>query len=109
MLSAIVRFVVSALVLMFVGWITPGVRVFGFTGALMASLVIAGLGWIAQAMMGQKASPTGRGLTGFVSAVVIIWLAGLFFPRWISVTWWGAILAAFVIGLVDAFVPTELR
>jgi putative membrane protein len=109
MLGAIVRFVVSALVLMFVGWITPGVAVAGFWGALFASLVIAGLGWVAQAMLGRGASPASRGLTGFIAAAVVIWLTGALFPGWISVTWWGAALAAVVIGLVDAVVPTELR
>lgn len=109
MLGAIVRFIVSALVLMFVAWITPGFRVAGFWGAFFASLVIAGLGWIAQAMMGRGASPASRGLTGFIAAAVVIFLTGWLFPAWIQVTWWGALIAAFVIGLADAVVPTELR
>ncbi|HYG60127.1 MAG TPA: phage holin family protein [Symbiobacteriaceae bacterium] len=109
MLGAIVRFVVSALVLMFVAWITPGVAVGGFWGALLASLVIAGLGWVAQALLGRAASPASRGITGFIAAVVVIWLTGALFPNWIQVTWWGAAIAAFVIALVDAVVPTELR
>ncbi|HLN61087.1 MAG TPA: phage holin family protein [Symbiobacteriaceae bacterium] len=109
MLGAIVRFVVSALALMFVAWITPGVAVGGFWGALFASLVIAGLGWVAQALLGRGASPASRGLTGFVAAAIIIYLTGWLFPGWLTVTWWGAALAAFVIGLVDAVVPTELR
>lgn len=109
MMGAVVRFVVSALVLLFVSWLVPGVAVNGFWGALFASLVIAGLGWVAQALLGRGASPSGRGLAGFISAAVVIWVAGLLFPGWIRVTWWGAALAAFVIGLVDALVPTELR
>lgn len=109
MLGAIVRFVVSALVLMLVAWITPGVAVAGFRGALLASLVIAVLGWVAQAVLGRNASPSSRGLTGFVAAAVVIWLTGALFPGWIHVSWLGAFLAAFIIGLVDAVVPTELR
>lgn len=108
-MGAILRFVISALVLMVVSWLTPGFYVNGFLGALLASLVIAGLGWVAQAMLGRGASPAGRGLAGFISAAVIIWLTGWLFPGWIGVTWWGALLAAFVIGLADAVVPTELR
>jgi len=109
MLGAIVRFVVSALVLMFVAWITPGVEVGGFWGALLASLVIAGLGWLAQGLLGRGASPTSRGLIAFIASAIVIYLTGALFPQWLSVTWWGAALAAFVIGLVDAVVPTELR
>ena len=109
MLGAVVRFIVSALVLMVVSWITPGFAVAGFWGALMAALVIAGIGWVAQAAMGRGASPSGRGITGFIAAAVVIYLTGWLFPGWLSVTWWGALLAAFVIGLADAVVPTELR
>jgi putative membrane protein len=109
MIGAIIRFVVSALVLMFVGWITPGVNVNGFWGALFASLVIAGLGWLIQATLGRGASPQSRGIIGFVAATVVILLTSALFPQWIQVTWWGAALAAIVIALVDAVVPTELR
>lgn len=109
MLGAIVRFVVSALVLLFVSWITPGIVVSGFWGALFASLVIAGLGWVAQSFLGRNASPGSRGLTGFIAAAVVIWLTGALFPGWLRVTWWGAALASLIIGIVDAVVPTELR
>lgn len=109
MLGAIVRFIVSALVLMFVSWITPGVQVAGFWGALFAAVVIAALGWVAQSLLGRGASPGNRGLAGFIAAAVVIWLTGALFPGWLQVTWWGAALASIIIGLVDAVVPTELR
>ncbi len=109
MLGAIVRFLVSALVLLVVSWLTPGFEVAGFWAAFFASLVIAGLGWVATAALGRGASPGGRGFAAFAAAAVTIYLTGWLFPGWISVTWWGALLAAFVIGLADAVVPTELR
>lgn len=108
-LGAVVRFVVSALVLMVVSWLTPGFQVSGFWGALLASLVIAALGWAAQAMLGRGASPAGRGFAGFISAAIIIYLTGWLFPGWLAVTWWGALIASFIIGLADAVVPTALR
>jgi len=108
-MGAIVRFVVSAVVLMVVAWLTPGFAVNGFWGALFASLVIAGLGWVVQAMLGRQASPAGRGFAGVISAAVIIYLTGWLFPGWLTVTWWGALIAAFLIGVADAMVPTELR
>ncbi|MEN6460107.1 MAG: phage holin family protein, partial [Syntrophomonas sp.] len=39
MIGTIVRFVVSALVLMLVGYLLPGITVAGFTGALIAAIV----------------------------------------------------------------------
>ena len=109
MLRTVVRFVVSAIVLMVVAWLTPGVAVNGFWGALGASVVIAVLGWLAQSMLGRAASPASRGLTGFLAAAVVIWLTGALFPGWLRVTWYGALISAFLIGLVDTVVPTELR
>ncbi|MGB4302958.1 MAG: phage holin family protein, partial [Syntrophomonadaceae bacterium] len=45
MIGTIVRFVVSALVLMLIGYLLPGITVSGFIGALIAAVVIALLGY----------------------------------------------------------------
>ncbi|HEY8346601.1 MAG TPA: phage holin family protein [Symbiobacteriaceae bacterium] len=109
MINTVIRFVVSAVVLMFVSWLTPGVEVSGFWGALFASLVIAGLGYLAQSLLGKNASPANRGFIGFLSSAIIIWLTSALFPGWLQVNWVGAAIAAILIGLVDAVVPTALR
>lgn len=108
-IGAVVRFVVSALVLMLVGWLLPGIRVAGFTGALIAAVVIAVLGWVAETLLGKRISPHGRGIVGFIVAAVVIYLAQFIIPTYLSVNVLGALLAALVIGVIDAFVPTELR
>lgn len=108
-IGTVVRFIVSALVLMLVGFILPGIRVAGFTGALIAAVVIAALGWAAEAILGKRISPRSRGIVGFIVAAVVIYLAQFIVPAYLSVNILGALLAAFVIGLIDAFVPTELR
>ncbi len=109
MIGTIVRFVVSALVLMLVGYLLPGITVAGFTGALIAAIVIAVLGYIVEAILGDRISPRSRGLVGFVTAAVVIYVAQFIIPSYLSVSLLGSLLAAFAIGLVDAFVPTELR
>jgi putative membrane protein len=43
-LGAIIRFFISAFVLLGVGILVPGVEVFGFVNALIASIIIALLG-----------------------------------------------------------------
>lgn len=104
----IVRFIVSALVLMLMSFILPGFKVAGFTGALIAAIVIAILGFIIESLFGNQISPQNRGVVGFITSAVVIYLAQFLVPA-MSVTWWGALLASVVIGIVDAFVPTELR
>ena len=108
-IRTIIRFIVSAVVLLLVSWLVPGLSVAGFTGALIAAVVIAILGWIAEKLLGKQATPQARGLIGFISAAVVIYLSQFIVPGSISVNPIGAFLASLVIGLVDAVVPTELR
>lgn len=109
MIRTIIRFVVSAVVLMLVSWLIPGMSVAGFTGALIAALVIAAIGWVAEKAFGTGASPQARGLVGFLVAAVVIYLTQYIVPGSIRVSILGALLASLVIGLVDAVVPTSLR
>lgn len=109
MIGLIVRFIVSAVVLMVVSWLLPGISVNGFVGALIAAVVIAVLGYAAEKLMGKDVSPYGRGAVGFIAAAVVIYLSQYIIPDYLSVSLIGSLLAALVIGIVDAFVPTALR
>lgn len=109
MIRTIIRFVVSALVLLVVSWLLPGISVAGFTGAIIAAVVIALLGWVMEKLLGKNVTPSSRGFIGFISAAVVIYLAQYIVPNSISVSVIGALLASLVIGLVDAFIPTEIR
>ncbi|NLV92671.1 MAG: phage holin family protein [Firmicutes bacterium] len=106
--GALVRLVVSALVLMFVGAILPGFEPLGFWNALLAAAVIAAVGWVVEATMGKNISPYSRGIVGFLVSAIIIWAAQYVVPD-MSVSILGALLAAFVIGIIDLFVPTSIR
>ncbi|BAS27640.1 phage holin family protein [Limnochorda pilosa] len=106
--GAAVRFVVSALVLMFVGAVLPGFSAIGFGTALLAAAVIAGIGWVIEATLGRRVSPYGRGIVGFLVSAIVIWASQFVVPG-LSVTFLGALLAAFVIGIIDLFVPVNLR
>jgi uncharacterized membrane protein YvlD (DUF360 family) len=106
----IVRFIVSALVLIVVSWLSPGFVVKGgFVGALVAAVVIALLGYLVESILGDKVSPQSKGIVGFIVAVVVIYLAQYIIPGFLSVTLVGALISAFIIGLIDAVVPTVLR
>lgn len=107
-IGTIVRFVVSALVLMFVGYLVPGFGVMHFGTALIAAVVIAVLGWAMEALFGRRTSPYGRGVVGFISGAIVLYLTQLFVPG-MHVSILGALLASLVIGIIDLFVPTEMR
>jgi putative membrane protein len=90
-LGAIVRFIISAIVLMIVGWIVPNFTV----------------GWIIEGVFGKNVSPFGRGIVGFLTSALVIWIAQ-FIVGGVSVTMIGAIVAALVIGIIDLFVPVNI-
>jgi Membrane protein of unknown function. len=105
-LGHVVRFIVSALVLMLVGLIVPQFSVGGFWSALFLALVIAALGWVIEGIFGKKVTPFGRGIVGFLASAAVIWIAQ-FIVGGVEVTWLGAILAALVIGIIDLFIPVS--
>ena len=106
--GAVVRFVVSALLMMLVGYIVHGFEVLGFLNALLAAVVIAAIGWVIEATLGKNVSPYSRGIVGFLVSAVVIWAAQFIVPE-MQVSVVGALLAAFVIGIIDLFVPTTVR
>lgn len=108
MLGLIVRFVVAALVLLFLGFLLPGFEIAGFVNALIAAVIIALLGFVVEAAFGKNISPYARGLVGFLVGAAVIYGTQFIVPT-MRVSIGGALLASLVIGIIDAFVPTELR
>ncbi|MBE3100824.1 MAG: phage holin family protein [Firmicutes bacterium] len=106
-IGAIVRFIVAAIVLMVTAFLTPGFSRMGFGTALLAALVIAAMDYVIQKLFKVDASPFGRGLAGFITAAVIIYLTQFVVPG-MSVTILGAVIAALVIGVIDAIIPTNV-
>ena len=106
--GGLVRFIVSALVLIAVGYFLPGFSMVGFGNALFAAVVIALLGYVIESFFGEEASPQNRGIVGFIVSAGVIY-AAQFIVEGLNVSILGAVLAAAIIGMIDAFVPTTLR
>jgi uncharacterized membrane protein YvlD (DUF360 family) len=106
LLGHLVRFIVSALVLMFVSFIVPAFEVGGFWSAFFLALVIALAAWVIEGAFGKRITPFGRGIVGFITSAVIIWLAQ-FIVSGVSTSIIGALLAALVIGIIDLFIPVK--
>lgn len=105
-LRNVVRFIVSAIVLLIVGFIVPQFTIGGFWSALFLALIIAAVGWLIEAIFNTRVTPFGRGIVGFITSAVVIWIAQFFVAN-VSITLIGAILAALVIGIIDLFIPVS--
>lgn len=104
----IIRFLVAAFVLWIVSFLVPGFEVAGYGTALLAAIVITGLGWLIETFMGREVSPYARGIVGFLVSAVVIYVTQ-FIVAGVKASILGALLAALVIGIVDLFMPTKAR
>lgn len=106
-ISMIIRFVVNAIVLMIVSYFVPGFVVKSFWVAILAAIVISILDYLLQAIFKIDASPFGRGISGFIVAAIIIYLTQYVIAGF-AVTFWGAIIGALLIGVIDAIIPVDV-
>ena len=100
------RFILVAIILMVTSFVTPGFSINGMWSFLIAAVVISVLDYLVELFMGVDASPFGKGIKGFVIAAIIIYIAQFLVPN-MGVTIIGAILAAIVIGILDAIFPVR--
>jgi len=100
----ILRLVTGVVVLGITAFLTPGFAINGIWPLIIGAVVLAVIDYVALRFLNLNATPFGRGITGFVLATVIIFITQYFVPGF-SVTLWGAIVGAFVYGIIDAVIP----
>jgi putative membrane protein len=107
-LAHIVRFVVAAIVIMVVSYITPGFSRLGFGYALLAAVLITVIGYALESMFGKSVSPYAHGAVGFIVSAIIFYVIQFLVPG-VTITVLGALIAALIVGIIDMFVPTGVR
>lgn len=98
------RLAITAVVLAITSFLTPGFTINGLWSFLLAAVVITVIDYFVEAFMGVDASPFGKGVKGFVISVIIIYLTQFLVPN-MRASILGAVLAALVIGIIDAVIP----
>jgi len=106
-IGIIIRFVVAAVVLMVTSLLTPVFSNLRFGTALLAAIVIAAMDYVLQKLFKVDASPFGRGIIGFLLSALIIYLTQFVVPG-MEINVFGAIVAALIIGIIDAILPTHV-
>ena len=100
------RFILVAVILMITSYLTPGFSIRGMWSFLLAAVIISLLDYFVELLMGVDASPFGKGIKGFIIAAIIIYATQFFVPN-MGVSILGAVLAAVVIGVLDAIFPAR--
>ncbi|XOQ58913.1 MAG: Phage holin family protein [Clostridium sp.] len=103
----IMRLMITVVILAITSFLTPGFTIVGLWSYLGAAVVISAIDYAVERYMGIDASPFGKGLKGFLIAAIIIYITQFIVPN-MSVSMIGAILAALVIGVLDAVMPSSV-
>lgn len=106
LMSWLGRLVIVAIILCVTSFLTPGFSIRGLFSFLIAAVVITVLDYLAEKMMGVDVSPFGKGAKGFVISAIIIYIAQFLVPS-MRVSIFGALIAALVIGVLDAIFPSK--
>lgn len=104
MIKLIIKVLVGGIAVLITSALSPGIQTDGYSAAIMAGIVIGILDWAINKFTGIDASPFGRGTVGFVVAAIILFVTGKYVDGF-SVSFLGAIIGAFVLGIVDSFLP----
>ncbi len=100
----IIRFILISIILGITSALTPGFTIVGLWSFILAAVVITLIDSLVEKSMGVDASPFGKGVKGFLIAAIILYITQFLVPN-MSVSILGAILAALVIGILDAVIP----
>lgn len=100
----ILRVLLTTLVVGIAAFLTPGFRIENLWSLIVAGVVIAALDYLIERFTGIDASPFGRGIIGFVVSVVILY-ATSFLVAGFNISFWGAIIGALAIGIIDVVIP----
>jgi uncharacterized membrane protein YvlD (DUF360 family) len=104
-LRHIIRFIVSVIVLMVVAFLVPGFSIAGFGSAILAALAIMVVGWLIESFTGNKITPYGRGIVGFLVSAAVLYFIQFLVPGF-RIGLFSALIASLIIGIIDIFAPT---
>ena len=100
----VIRLIASAVVLAITAFLVPEFSIAGIGPLIISAIVLTVLDFLFVKLLGIEASPFGRGIVGFVSAAIILYLTQFFVPGY-SITVLSAIIGAIVYGIVTYLIP----
>lgn len=100
----IARLITSAVVLAVTAFLTPGFEIASLWTLILAAVVLTVIDYLVNMVLGVNIGPFGRGFSGFVVAVVILYATQFFVPGY-AISWISAIIGAVIYGIVASFIP----
>jgi len=101
-----IRYITSVAILGTTAAFAPNFNFESFPALLLSAFAIVILDYLVATITGIHDSPTGRGIVGFVSATVIIYMTQ-FIVSGFYISILSSIIAALIYGIIDYFIPNE--
>ncbi|MGO1581310.1 MAG: phage holin family protein [Peptoniphilaceae bacterium] len=105
MIKLLLKIFVSAIAIALAALLSP-MKVSNFSAAVVTAIVIGLLDWAVLRFTNIDNSRAGRGSVGFLTTAIILYLAGVLVDGF-STGLIGALIGAFVLGIVDMIIPGE--
>lgn len=101
-----VRFLTSLSIFALTVFFTPNFEISSFSILILSSITIIILDYLMSVVTGIHDIPLGRGIVGFTSASIIIYITQFFVDGYyISIT--SSLIAAAIYGVIDYFLPNK--
>ena len=102
----IIRFISSICVFTTTVFFTPNFNIDSFPLLLLSSIVVIILDFFMSVITGIHDIPLGRGLVGFTSAVIILYIAQFFISGY-YISMLSSMIAAAIYGIIDYMLPNS--
>lgn len=102
------RLITAAIVLAITAFFTPGFSINNIWSLAIAAIVLTIMDYLITKFTGLHASPFGKGIVGFVLAVITLYVTQ-FFVAGYSISWIASIIGAVIYGMVDYFLPGDAQ
>ncbi len=103
-----IRFLTSVSIFSITVFFTPNFNVSSFPILILSSLTIIILDYLMSLITGIHDIPLGRGLVGFTSACIIIYITQ-FFVSGYYITFTSSLIAAAIYGIIDSMLPNTKK
>lgn len=101
-----VRFLTTLSIFALTVFFTPNFEISSFSILILSSITIIILDYLMSVVTGIHDIPLGRGIVGFTSASIIIYITQFFVDGYyISIT--SSLIAAAIYGVIDYFLPNK--
>ena len=102
-----IRFLTSLSIFAITVFFTPNFTISSFPILILSAITIIILDYLMATITGIHDIPLGRGLVGFTSACIIIYITQFFLSGYyITIT--SSLIAAAIYGIIDSMIPNKL-